>query len=117
VAFPPQNVVVIAEDGGDLDGAADRLDVAGDGVAGGHLAALDLGDATLVYAHALGGLRLGQAQGLAASGKPVPVDVGLVAVACLGDGFLAADPGDDVVADVLPPGANSVIVFLPPRAP
>ena len=64
---PPQDVVVVAEDGGDLDGAADGLDVAGDGVDGGHLAALDLGDAALGYAHALGGLGLGQAQGLAAS--------------------------------------------------
>ena len=60
--------------------------------------ALDLGGATLGHAHWLGGLGLGQAQGLAAFGKPVPVDVGLVAVARLGVGFLAADLGDDAAA-------------------
>jgi hypothetical protein len=39
---PPQDAVVVAEDGGDLDGGADGLDVPADGVDGGHLAALDL---------------------------------------------------------------------------
>ncbi len=40
---------------------------------------------------------LGQAQGLAALGEAMAVDVGLVALSRLGDGFLAAESGDDLV--------------------
>lgn len=46
--------MVVAENGGDLDVAADGLDVAGDGLDGGDLAALDLGDPALGHAHPLG---------------------------------------------------------------
>ena len=48
--------------GGDLDGAADGLDVAGDGLDGGYLAALDLGDAAFGHAHLLGDIGLGQSR-------------------------------------------------------
>src|ERR1700722_2221444 len=102
-----QDVLVVAEDGGDLDLTADGLDVAGDSLNGGYLAALDLGDAALGYAHLVGDLRLGQAQGLAPLGEPVPVDVGLVTLARLGNGLLATGLSDDAAADVLPPGKVS----------
>jgi len=106
VTVAAQDVAVVAEDGGDLDGAADGLDVAGDSVDGRYLAALDLGDAALGHAHPLGDLRLGQPEGLAALGEPVAAVVGPVAVPCLGDGLLAAGPGDDAVADVLQPPSD-----------
>jgi hypothetical protein len=50
----------------------DGLDVAGDGLDGGYLAALDLADAALGHAHPLGNLGLSQAQCLAAFVQPVP---------------------------------------------
>src|SRR6516225_3190444 len=46
-----EDVVVVAEDGGDLEVSAEGLDVAGDGFDGGDFAAFDLGDAALGDAH------------------------------------------------------------------
>src|ERR1700759_4992615 len=99
-----EDVVVVAEDGGDLDAAADGLDVAGYGLDGGDFAAFDLGDPAFGHAHPLGDGSLGQAERLAPFGQAVAVDVGLVAVPGRGDGFLAGGGGDDVVPDVLPCG-------------
>src|ERR1700722_3992969 len=63
-----ENVVVVAEDGGDLDVAADGLDVAGYSLDGGDLAAFDLGDPALGHAHPFGDVGLGQAECLAPFG-------------------------------------------------
>jgi hypothetical protein len=109
-------VVVVAEDGGDLDLPADGLDVAGDGLDGGDLAALDLGGAALGDARLLGDLGLGQAEGLAALGEPVPVDAGLVAAACPAAACSPPAPAR------MPPRrscrlGSSVIACPPPRVP
>jgi hypothetical protein len=64
----------------------------------------NLGDPALGHAHPLGDLGLSQAERLAPLGQAVAVDVGLVAVAGLGNGLLAARPGDDVVPNVVPLG-------------
>jgi hypothetical protein len=50
----------------------DGLDVVGDGLDGGYLAALDLADAALGHAHPLGDLGLSQAQWLAVFDEPAP---------------------------------------------
>ncbi|CAO5163300.1 hypothetical protein FAIPA1_230032 [Frankia sp. AiPs1] len=101
-----QDVQVVAEDGGDLDLSTESPDVAGDDIDSGDFAAFDLGDPALADAHVLGDVGLRQAEESAAFCEPVAVDVGLVAPAGLGQGFLAAGVGDQAGADVVPPGKS-----------
>jgi hypothetical protein len=63
---------MVGEVGDELQVAAECLDVAGDSLDGGQLAALDLGDPAWGDAHGLGELGLGEAALLALLGEPLP---------------------------------------------
>lgn len=88
MAGATQDVRVVAEDGRDLNLTVQCLHVATDGVHRGHVAPFDPGDPALGDPHPLGDIGLGQGEGLASLSEPVPVDAGLVALACLGNALL-----------------------------
>ena len=113
---PPQDVVVVAEDGGDLDGAADGLDVAGDGVDGGHLAALDLGDTALVTPMRLAAWAWVRPRALRRTASRCPSMYDWLRLRA---SVMTSSPPTSAA---MPPRTschlgNSVIVLLPPRAP